>query len=224
MARRREEELPRLLERGAIEFYYRPRVETFQPEHIGDVQRLLIVLSAESGDRFRVIAVGRKRIPAGERRDRFWGFVDLVLNAPQDLKAALGAQTYGTKRRGVRHLPAACPAAEGSYTIAFHDGHAHLQWQLAKIHDEDEVVRDLGLEKSGDAIVTIANPDPAAWGLSDTPPLQLDLFDDAELHVTIPTTFPPELQSRFEDRRFVQLESIDFLNHPGAELVFIWSS
>jgi hypothetical protein len=214
MARRREEIPGRTLERGAIEFLYRPRVEAFQPEGLEDVQRLLIVLCPEGGRRYRVIAIGRKKMP---RNDRFWGFVDLVLYSPQDLRAALGAQTYATKTRGMRHLPAALPAARGTYTLEWHDAHAHLRWDV-------DVGPDVPLDPSGDAIVTVANPDPIAWGLLEMPPLQFDLFDEAELHVTIPTPFPPELQSRFGDRRFVQLDTTEWLDHPGAELVFITSS
>jgi hypothetical protein len=223
MARRREEEQTRLLERGEIAFYYRPRVETPEPEGLGDVQRLLIVLCPEDRRRYRVIAIGRKRLPSHARADRFWGFVDLVLDAPQDLHAALAAQTYGTKTRGVRHLPAAQPAANGSYALTWHGGHAHLRWHLSRVHHEDEVVRELALEDSGDSIVTVANPDPTVWGLVELPPLQFELFDDAELHVTIPTPFPPSLQGRFGERKFAPLDTIDYLDHPGAELVFIVS-
>src|SRR5688572_1131319 len=100
MARRREEE--RELERGAVSVFYRPRVETFEPERLEDMQRLLIVLAPENRTRRRVIAIGRKRLPDTEQRDRFWGFVDLVLDSEADLRAALSAHTYATKRRGVR--------------------------------------------------------------------------------------------------------------------------
>lgn len=221
MARRREEQQGRLLERGAIEFRYRPRVEMENPEGIQDVQRLLVVLCPEGRRRYRVFAIGRKRLPRNAARERFWGFVDLVLDSPQDLKAALAAQTYGTKTRGMRHLPAARPAARGQYTVSQHNGHTHLRWQVTTINQDDDVVRELDIEKSGDLIVTVANPDPAAWGLAEAPPLQFELFDDAELHVTVPTPFPPSLQSKFGDRRFIQLETTELIDHPGAELVFI---
>jgi hypothetical protein len=196
MARRREEEQPRLLERGEVAFYVRPQAED-------DFERTLIALSPADGRMFRVIAVGRKKMS----RDRFWGFVDLILYARQDLEAALGAQTYGTKMRGVRHVPAAQKVAGGNYSLSWHEGHAHLQWEVPDFED--------------DLIVTVANPDPAAWGLFEMPPLQSELFDEAELHVTLPTPFPPALQARFNGLRFTPLDSVEFLNHPGAELVFI---
>jgi hypothetical protein len=219
MVRRREDQQRRLLERGAISFYYRPRVEAFDPEGIEDVQRLLLVLCPDHRSRFRVIAIGRKRLPRAS--ERFWGFVDLVLDSEYDLRAALDAQTYGTKTRGVRHLPAARPAASGTYRLSWHDGHAHFSYALQSAHDEDPVVNELQIERRGEFIVTVANPDPTAWGLVELPQLQFDLFDEAEIHVTVPTPFPPRLQARFGDNRFAQLDSIEFLDHPGAELIFI---
>ena len=189
------------MERGEISFYYRPRVERWQVEDISDVQRLLLVLCPDRQRRYRVIALGRKRMPLpGER---FWGFVDLVLDSQQDLRAALGASTYMTKTRGVRSLPAAQRIRTGRYEIASHEGHAHL---------------DYG---DGSCIVTVANPDPKAWGLAETPPLQLDLFDETEVHVTVPATLPADLQRRFGDKRFLPLDSPRLLDHPGVELVFI---
>lgn len=217
----RQRENVRELERGALTFFYRPRVEQFEPEGIEDVQRFLLVLTPADRSRFRVVAVGRKRMPRGGRHERFWGYVDLVLHSETDFRAALGAQTYGTRTRGIRHLPAARPAADGTYRLEWHDGHAHLSYALTSIEGEDDVVKELGLAREGDYIVTVANPDPTAWGLSDVPDLQYNLFDEAEVHVTIPSPFPPDLQAQFGDKRFVQLDTTGYLDHPGAELIFI---
>lgn len=207
------------IEEGGVTFLYRPRVEEQHPDELDDVQRLLILLSPTEGAFERLIAIGRKRIPHSARRARFWGFVDLVLT-PYDMHAALGAQVYGTKTRGLRHLPAARPFASGSYDIALHGRHSHLRWQVDST-STDPIADELELERDADYIVTIANPDPTAWGLVATPDLQSELFDDLELHVTIPTPFPLNLQERFGNRRFAQLDTTDWLDHPGAELVFV---
>lgn len=220
MARAALAEVARTIERGSVTFLYRPSVEEQHPHGLADVQRLIVLLSP-SGSLFqRAIAVGRKRLPRSARRDRFWGFVDLVLTS-HDMQAALGAKVYGTKTLGLRHLPAACSFARGTYEISTHDDHAHLRWTVDTIAAEDAVATELDLEHDADYIITVANPDPAAWGLIEPPDLQSDLFDELESHVTLPSTFPPELQRRFRDRRFAQLDSIDWLNHPGAELVFV---
>ncbi|HVG23529.1 MAG TPA: hypothetical protein VND45_05200 [Thermoanaerobaculia bacterium] len=207
------------IEHGSISFLYRPRVEEQHPAELEDVQRLLLLLSPPGSAFERLIAVGRKRLPRSARRDRFWGFVDLVLTH-YDMHAALGAQVYGTKTRGLRHLPAARLLAEGTYEITTHDGHAHIAWDVTERTD-DPVAMDVEIEDHADYILTVANPDPAAWGLVEPPDLQTSLFDDLELHVPLPTPFPPALQQRFRNRRFAQLDSVEWLDHPGAELVFV---
>lgn len=214
------EEVMQILEQGSITFLYRPRVEEQHPAELDDVQRLLLLLTPAGSAFQRLIAVGRKRLPRSARRDRFWGFVDLVLTH-YDMHAALGAQVYGTKTRGLRHLPAARTFAEGTYEIAGHDGHAHFTWRVERLMSEDPVTAEVEVEDEADYILTIANPDPVAWGLLEPPDLQTTLFDDLELHVPVPTPFPPTLQQRFRNRRFTQLDSIEWLEHPGAELVFV---
>jgi hypothetical protein len=208
------------IEQGSVTFLYRPRVEEYHADELEDVQRLLILLSPEGSAFQRAIAIGRKRLPRSSRRDRFWGFVDLVLTH-YDMNAALGAQVYGTKTRGLRHLPAAQPFASGTYEVATHGSHAHFRWHIDDRAAGDPIAAEVEVEEDADYIITVANPDPTAWGLLEPPDLQSELFDDLELHVTIPTPFPPALQQRFRNRRFVQLDSTEWLNHPGAELVFV---
>lgn len=208
------------VERGSLFFYYRPRVEQLQVEDAGDIQRLLLLL-VPSGSQFeRVIAIGRKRLPRGGDGGRFWGFVDLVL-APADMQTALGPQVYGTRRRGLRHLPAARRFANGEYEIALHGEHAHLRWDVHDVDRSDPVSHEIALQPHGSYILTVANPDPAAWGLEEPPDLQAELFDELEIHVTVPSPFPPSMQRRFRQRRFLPVDSPEWLDHPGAELVFV---
>ena len=208
------------LEHGSVVFLYRPRVEEQHADELADVQRLLIHLRPDRGAFERVIAVGRKRLARSARRERFWGFVDLVLT-PYDMQAALGAQVYNTRTKGLRHLPAAQPFAAGTYDLASHGDHSHLLWHVTESDANDPIAHQLTLEPSADYIVTVANPDPQAWGLVEPPDLQAQLFDDLELHVTVPHPFPPALQDRFGGRRYAQVDSPEWLDHPGAELVFV---
>ena len=100
---------------------------------------------------------------------------------------------------------------EGEYRIFQHDGHTHLAYEL------DGAVAEINLRRSGTFIVTVMNPDVTVWQ-GEPHPFQEDLFD---LERPIPTPFPRELQSRFGERRYAQLERPDFLDYPGAELVLI---
>jgi hypothetical protein len=219
-ARVREAAATEVLEQGSIAFLYRPRVEEQSPDELEDVQRLLLLLSPAGSAFERLIAVGRKRLPRSARRDRFWGFVDLVLT-PYDMHAALGAQVYGTKTRGLRHLPAARAFAEGTYAVETHGPHSHFRWHVEHFDRDDPVAVEIPLEHDADYILTIANPDPVVWGLIEPPDLQSDLFDDLEMHVPLPTPFPPSLQERFANRKYAQFDTTEWLDHPGAELVFV---
>ena len=71
-----------ILEQGHIYFLYRPKVraageaerdnEDVAAEDIDDVQNFYIVLRPQGG-RFRLINVGRKRLPDIEGHERNWG-------------------------------------------------------------------------------------------------------------------------------------------------------
>ena len=197
------------LERGAILVLYRPRVEHEEVDSLHDVQRLLLALAPAGARHSRVIALGRKQL-----RNRFWGFVDVV-DDPQTVAATLGAHTYLTKTHGARHLPAARVASAGAYAITSHDGHTHLAFDTTPAPG-----REIDVADSGNFIVSVANPDPTAWGLAEFPPLQEELFPEYEVHVTIPTPFPSDIAHRFGNRRYLDLDP-ELLDFPGAELIFI---
>jgi hypothetical protein len=222
MARARAVEAEQILEQGAMTFLYRPRVEEHDPAGLEDVQRLLLLLAPEGSPYQRLIVIGRKAVPPSAQRDRFWGFVDLILT-DDDMNAALAAQVYGTRTRGLRHLPAARPLATGTYEIETHGSHSHLRWRIEDIAESEPVAYEVQIEPEADYIVTVANPDPMAWGLDEAPNLQAQLFDDLELHVPLPSPFPPSMQKMFRNRRFAQLDAVEWLDHPGAELVFLGS-
>jgi hypothetical protein len=111
---------PEILEQGDIYFLYRPKVrgeeeamgEQPAAEDLGDVQNFYIVLKPERG-RFRLISVGRKRLPDIEEHERLWGFVDMIADSGKAIEEELQSATYATKTRGERVLPAARPAGEG---------------------------------------------------------------------------------------------------------------
>jgi hypothetical protein len=52
-----------VLERGDIEFFYRPRVGVDDARRLDDVQRFYVVLRPHGANRHRALIVGRKRLP-----------------------------------------------------------------------------------------------------------------------------------------------------------------
>jgi len=215
---RLEVRAPQTIEQGSITFLYRPHSDKVRTDDLHDLQRLLILMAPDESAYERLIAVGRKHVPRCARRERFWGFVDMVLTS-NDMTAALSGQVLRTRARRLRHLPAAHVFAEGTYAIAIHGNHSHLRWHVEHMA-RDPIAFQVQVERDADHLLSIANPDPSAWGLDEAPDLQSEIFDDLELHVVIPAPLPSVLQKRFCNKPFTQLDSTDWLDHPGTEIVF----
>lgn len=175
-------------------------------------QRLYLVLSPDGKRRYRLAVVGRKQLPdpAQKGRGRFWGYVDAVTDSPSKLADSLQEQTYQTKTRGERHLPAARPAGEGVYRIVKHGDHTHLVYVLELPEDLDEVQRELGIEEEAGYILSIKNPEQGGAP-------QADLLADRQAE------YPKRLQRVFRDRRFTEADPPDFLDYEGAEFLLIAS-
>src|SRR5690349_16293317 len=101
--RRQVPKLRRMLDalaQGAIAFMYRPRVQTDVARGFDDVQAFYVVLAAAGGGVARRLRVGRKRLPEGRGRERFWAYVDRVGRRPEEVVSDLAATEYWTKTRG----------------------------------------------------------------------------------------------------------------------------
>ncbi len=198
-----------ILERGNIYFAYRPKVEHASAEGLEDIQRFFIILSPFGKQRYRLIVIGRKKLPAiADDQERNWGFVQKVRREPEDIEDDLDPVTYSTVTRGERHLSAARPAGEGVYAIARHDDHTHLAFALELPERPGEVQKELNIPPEGSYIITVRNPDagsPPGVGLPDE--------DRAEL--------PQRLRQRFHGRRFIPVDPPEFLDREGTELVLI---
>ena len=108
------------IECGDIYFLYRPAVGVDETHGFKDVRRLYILLKPWGTRIYRLLIIGRKKLPAPEEHDRFWAFVWRVFKDRVALSEELGYEEYETKTRGVRKIPPARPAAEGVYTILRH--------------------------------------------------------------------------------------------------------
>lgn len=198
-----------VLERGNIYFLYRPRVEQATAGGLEDIQRFFVILSPHGQQRYRLVVIGRKRLPEVEsHRDRTWGFVEKVSRRPEEIEDDLDALTYRTKTRGERHLAPARPAGEGVYALVRHGDHTHLAFALELPRKPGEVQQELNIPEEGSYIIAVKNPEqPAAPGAG------LPEGEHAEL--------PRQLQQRFERRRFAPVDPPSFLDQEGAELVLI---
>lgn len=198
-----------ILERGNIYFFYRPAVGQQAPKGLVDVQRFHFILSPEDREIFRVITVGKKRLPEpDDSGQRFWGYVERVAGTAEEIAEEL---ERGQMRDGFGTKRTARPAGEGVYALARHGNHTHLLYALELPEEPDEVQNELRIGKEGSYLLSVKNPQAAS-------PPSVGLDDERRAE------FPEELQERFGDRRFIAVDPPDFLDHEGAELLVMGSA
>ena len=200
-----------LLERGDIYFLYRPRVGHEEAQGLGDVERFYILLKPWRRQVYRLIILGRKRLPDPEQHDRFWAFVWRVFKDRDELNEELGEKGYATKTRGIRKVAPARPAAEGIYAIARHGGHTHLAYVIELPQRRGPAERDLNIKREASYVIAVKNPETASPANAG-----LDPHEEAR--------FPKSLQDKFGGRRFIPVDPPDFLDYDGAELMLIGAS
>ncbi len=206
------------LESGEVFFVYRPQVEETDVEGLGDVQRLFMVLEPSDGNRTRRIVVGAKQLPEPEEsgNQRFWAFVDETDRDPSHIDLEREPETYATETRGRRLQPEDRPVGEGVYALARHQGHTHFTYELELPEHPGEPQQEFNLEQEASYVVSVKNPNvPSPRGAGLQPSAQADLPKKLERH------FHNESGG---ERRFVDLDPPEFLDHPGVELVFVAAS
>ncbi len=199
------------IESGDIYFLYRPAVGVEEAHGFKDVRRLYILLKPWATQIYRLLIVGRKKLPAPEEHNRFWAFVWRVFKDRAALNEELGYEEYETKTRGLRSIPPARPAAEGIYTIVRHGDHTHLAYFLELPKHQGPVERELNIQREASYIIAVKNPEtpsPPNTGLGSKHEAQ----------------FPEGLQRKFKARRFIPVDPPDFLNYEGAEIILIGAS
>ncbi|KAI8633661.1 hypothetical protein F5Y19DRAFT_414417 [Xylariaceae sp. FL1651] len=159
-----------ILEKGLIYFFFRGRVGIDEPSDVKEIQRTYMLLrplkkdaklgegTIDDAGNARLIAVPKKVFPLSGK-DRWIAFVEKVNTSFKDLKETfLPASDYVTKTVGVRHTPAATPAAEGVYAITTTGRESHLAYMITLPSNLGEVQAELGLREKGSFIISTRNP------------------------------------------------------------------
>jgi hypothetical protein len=196
-----------VLERGDIFFLYRPRVDQNEPSGLEDVQRFYVVMRPEGAAKFRLLVVGRKRLPDAGEHERTWGFVSLVTDSAEAVETELRETTYETKTRGEQHLPAVRPAGEGVYAIILQDGQMHLCYALELPEQPAEVQEAFKIAPEASFALSVKNPERGQ------PP-------GAGLRESQKADYPDRVQTEFRGRRF-EREDIQLLDFEGAEFILV---
>lgn len=198
-----------VLERGNIFFLYRPVVDEEEVKGLEDVQRFFMLLHPANSRMYRMIIIGKKKLPEANRSgERYWGFVDSILRTDKQLKEQFAAESYETQTHGDRLVPSMRPAGMGEYQLVRHDDHTHLVYELMLPTRRSDVQQDLNIARSSTYIISVKNPTastPRGVGLEGDQKAQL----------------PKHLQERFKGRRFLNSDPPELLNHEGIEILLI---
>jgi len=204
---------PEVLEEGHIYFIYRPKVRSpvehqgIAAEDLDDVQSFYIVVKPHGG-RFRLINIGRKRLPDIDGHERNWGFVDMVAGSGREIEEELQRDTYETKTRGERLRPAARPAGEGVYALVRDGNKMHLVWALELPKTPGPVQKAFNIPEEASLAISIANPEKRGG------PRTARLSEEQQ------ADYPKQLQEEFRGRKFATGDPC-LLDFEGAEIVFI---
>jgi hypothetical protein len=185
-----------VLEAGDVYFFYRRRIDVSRVDDLDDVARLYMVLAVRGA--FRLFAVGRKRLPQGPR-DRRWA---VNLNGLTDLEPVrheLAGKLYATATRGRRHVSAATPVGQGAYQLHQRGKQTELVYALQRPEEPGPAQHTLEIRKQARYVVAVRNPNLSPRG----------------------ARYPPELQERFEGRRWIPIDTPALLDTEGAELLLI---
>jgi hypothetical protein len=176
-------------------------------EDLGDVQNFYVVLKPQGG-RFRLINIGRKRLPDIAGHERNWAFVDMVADSGKEIEEELQRDTYETKTRGERVRPAARPAGEGVYALVREGGRTHLAWALELPKKPGPVQKAFNIPEEASLAISIANPEKRGG------PCTAQLSEEQH------PDYPKTLQKEFRGRKFAT-EDPRLLDYEGAEVIFI---
>ncbi|OAA61886.1 hypothetical protein SPI_04745 [Niveomyces insectorum RCEF 264] len=223
-----DEAKPQILEKGAIYFFFRGRVNVDEPHGLADVARTYIVLQPGDGDdgdkngkdggSCRLLALPKKVLPRSGR-ERYMAFVEKagVSYAALEREFLTGSE-YETKtaRAGSegdghhQHVPAATSFGEGVYALTTTGRASHLAYVLTLPRALGAVQRQLGLVRAqGSFIVSVKNPaypgpggGPMVGGGPD---------------------YPKEIRDSFRSLRWVPLRP-EYLDYPNGHILLVGES
>jgi hypothetical protein len=203
-----------VLERGAVRFLYRPKVgeeyeEAGKDESLDDVQRFYMVLAPRGRSLYRLLVIGRKRLPDVDDHERNWGFVEAISDSESGLEQGLQEKTYETKTRGERVVPAARSVGDGRYVIAELEGSLRFVYKLREPRKTNAVQRAFNIAPEAAFVISIKNPDK-----SSPPGAGLPEHEEAD--------YPKSLQKSFRGRRFA--DEVKLLDYEGAEFILVGTS
>jgi len=206
-----------------------------------DVQRFFILLktlpvtqtaasqSTDSGstlpkkELYRLIRIGKKKLPSAHDGDRFWGIVEEVTEDLSRINVIFHTSHYATVSQGDRTLEPCRPVGEGAYALVHNKNQTFLAYLLEIPHGIGEVQKALNIDVQGNMELNIKNP-----GILDQPGIPMNLKAQPS-NVNTPQSplkveYPAKLQESFQGRRWAPAVPKELLNYKGVELLLAGST
>lgn len=193
-----------VLEEGNIYFVCRPKTEQCEIHSVADVQRLYVVLEPGGARRYRLLVIGKKKMPDQEGRDRFWGFVDALAQDGDDIAAEFkGFHAKDGDKVVSRSV------AEGKYKIFKHGDHTHLSYTLDLPKELGDDCKELNIGQEGSYLINLK--------INEANIETEGLPKDAEERSANVTEELPGV-------KFIPLDPPSMIDYEGAEFILVGST
>lgn len=195
----------KILAKGDLYIFYRPKVETEDPSSLKDVQRFFMVLKFKKETQYIVIALGKKKFPNEATNRVEFAFVEHIAKDHNELLEHLNEKNYSTLTQGDRHQPSARAIGEGKFLFARHANLASFDYEL---HPQEikESQAAFNIAQKAHYLVHVKNPKRG---------------QEKGLNSEDQAKYSEKLLVEFKDYKFIPLTNLDYLNYQGAELLFI---
>ena len=197
-----------ILEQGNIYFFYRPKAmqspNSIEPlENLENIQRFYIVLKPKHDPHYRLMMMGKKRLPEIKTHEKYWGTVDFVTTKKAEITKAFQLTRYSTKTQGEKTLAKVCPCGDGKYVIVKKANSTYLSYKLTSPDTINAIQMAFHIPPVANYQLSIKNQQLAG----------IDSGKEAQ--------FPATLKEKFKQLRFFPADPPSFLNYPGAEILLI---
>jgi len=197
----------KIIERGDLYFFYRPKVHEEKVRDLDDVQRFYIVMAPEEPRLFRLLIIGQKYMPEilpGRMApsERNWAIVDYVTESGEDLvKKKLGWEETAAERP----IHPVRPAGAAKYQLILHEDHTEMAYSLESPSSPGSVQETFNILPEAAYIFKIKNPERVAPG-----------YPGVEQR----PQYPEELQQLF-DEDWINVKDARLLDYENTQILLI---
>jgi len=194
---------------------------------------MYIVLSEFSKDRplYRLIRIGKKKLPSTKYHNRFWGIVEEVTEDVNTIGQLLIEENYTTITQGERTVSACRPAGEGLYAIVQAQNSTHLAYVLELPQDIGDVQKAFNIEKEGSFFLVVKNPNIPSQNQGNVQSIDMTQpgLPNPNISRVIPVPpfqpiLPQRLQEMIGGKIWTPAIPKEILNYKGIEMVIIGES